>query len=71
MSGSGLSHTTANPLLGSAAPLLWVCYLQNPGGTGKVCAGERARGEISLHMSKRVDGDGDGDGVSVCVMKGI
>lgn len=64
MSGSGLSHTSANPLLGSDAPLLWVCYLQPPRGTGKVCAGERSRGEISVYVGKRVEGAGD-DGVSV------
>lgn len=59
MSESGFSHTL---LLihcwDLPAPLLWVCYLQHPLGTGKLCAGERGRGEISVHVSKMVEGEG-------------
>lgn len=36
VSGSGLPHTAANPLLCFAAQLPWICYLHHPWGTGNV-----------------------------------
>lgn len=47
-----LSHAAANPLPGCAAPLLRVCHLQPPKGSGKVWAGKKLGGEVSAHESR-------------------